>query len=195
MSLACHTSFPVGSGKSIQRLRHDVQHPGSGALHGDYHIACHIVGAPHEEERRREGEEKEDEDKVEEAKRKRKRRRTDSREREMAAVQDEGETRARRMWTLTALQYTQGHGIYKPPQFYLHPSRAYITPRHQNQTFYSSLEWWILYLPPTYPYLGSFSLPQRVYDPSSVFASSVSSMLIAFLTSPSTSLLILRLST
>lgn len=116
-------------------------------------------------------------------------------EREMAAVQDEGETRARRMWTLTALQYTQGHGIYKPPQFYLHPSRAYITPRHQNQIFYSSLEWWILYLPPTYPYLGSFSLPQRVYDPSSVFASSVSSMLIAFLTSPSTSLLILRLST
>lgn len=27
VSLACRTSFPVGPGKSIQRLRHDVQHP------------------------------------------------------------------------------------------------------------------------------------------------------------------------
>lgn len=52
MSLACRTSFPVGPGKSIQRLRHDVQHPrrARSAFHGDYHIACHIVGAPHEEE-------------------------------------------------------------------------------------------------------------------------------------------------
>lgn len=31
------------------------------------------------------------------------------------------------MWTLTALQYTQGHGVYKPPQFYLHPSSTRIT--------------------------------------------------------------------
>lgn len=53
VSLACRTSFPVGPGKSIQkRLRHDVQHPrrARSALHGDYHIACHIVGAPHEGE-------------------------------------------------------------------------------------------------------------------------------------------------
>lgn len=52
VSLACRTSFPVGPGKSIQRLRHDVQHPRRvrSVLHGDYHIACHIVGAPHEEE-------------------------------------------------------------------------------------------------------------------------------------------------
>lgn len=50
------TSFPVGPGKSIQRLRHDATssiHVGSGTLHGDYHIACHIVGAPREGERRR----------------------------------------------------------------------------------------------------------------------------------------------
>lgn len=39
------------------------------------------------------------------------------------------------MWTLTALQYTQGHGVYKPPQFYLHPSRAYITPAARIKPF------------------------------------------------------------
>lgn len=115
MSLACCTSFPVGPGKSIQRLRHDVQHPrrARSALHGDYHIACHIVGAPHEGEARR--------------RRKRGRR---------GWGREEGPTRdgsgaewrrTRRMWTLTALQYTQGHGVYKPPQFYLHPSSARIT--------------------------------------------------------------------
>jgi len=36
-----------------------------------------------------------------------------------------------RMWTLTALQYTQGHDVYKPPQFYLHPS----------STSYNSCRW------------------------------------------------------
>lgn len=71
VSLACRTSFPVGRGKSIQRLRAtttaSINAQGPGALHGDYHIACHIVGAPREgeEEARRDGwkeERKEDED-------------------------------------------------------------------------------------------------------------------------------------
>lgn len=83
VSLACRTSFPVGPGKSIQRLRHDVQHPrrARSALHGDYHIACHIVGAPHE------GEE------VEEKTRKKGKREEDEEERgqrEMAAAQNAG---------------------------------------------------------------------------------------------------------
>lgn len=71
MSLACRTSFPVGPGKSIQRLRHDVQHPRRAwsAFHGDYHIACHIVGAPHEGE--------EVEEKTRKTRKKRKERRED----------------------------------------------------------------------------------------------------------------------
>lgn len=93
----------------------------------------HVTLSARPTKKRDDGEkkEKEEEEKAEEAKEEEEEK-EDQFWREMATVQDEGETRARRMWTLTALQYTQGHGIYKPPQFYLHPSRAYITPHHQD---------------------------------------------------------------
>lgn len=66
---------------------------GPEAFHGDYHIACHIVGAPHGTEG------------------------------------GGGGGGGRKWWmeggrmrrTLTTLQYTGGHGVYKPPQFYLRP--------------------------------------------------------------------------
>lgn len=63
--------------------RRDVQHPrrarSRSAFHGDYHIACHIVGAPYEGEARR--------------RRKRGRRRwgREKGQREMAAAQNGGE--------------------------------------------------------------------------------------------------------
>lgn len=46
-----------------ETLRHDVQHPrrARSVLHGDYHIACHIVGAPHEGEEGGGGDEGEEE--------------------------------------------------------------------------------------------------------------------------------------
>lgn len=51
-------------------------HVGPEALHGDYHIACHIVGAPHErakEARGRRGEEKKHEEEDERTKERRQR--------------------------------------------------------------------------------------------------------------------------
>lgn len=62
---------------------------GPGAFHGDYHIACHIVGAPHEGAK------------------------------EDGGGASEGRRRTHRTRTLTTSQYSWGHGVYKPPQFYL----------------------------------------------------------------------------
>lgn len=93
MSLACRTSFPVSPGKSIQRPRHDVQHPHRAPERSTVITILHVTLSAHptnEKKRRQRW-------------RRRRRRRT------------------RRMRTLTTLQYTGGHGVYKPPQFYLRP--------------------------------------------------------------------------
>jgi len=149
------------------------------ALHGDYHIACHIVGAPHE------GEEMEEKTKK---KRMRKRRANERWQRHRM------EERTRRMWTLTALQYTQGHGVYKPPQFYLHPSSARITlaagikPFIVLQSGRSCLQPSILLIFAS----GSLFLPRRPHVKVPFFSSSISPVLIVLSESPSAPLLILR---
>lgn len=171
VSLACHTSFPVGPGKSIQRLRHDVQHPrrARSALHGDYHIACHIVGAPHEGE--------EDGGWDEREKRKRGGWGREGPTRDGSGTE---RRRTKRMWTLTALQYTQGHGVYKPPQFYLHPSSARITLAAGIKPFivlWSGGSCLQPYIPLIFA-SGSLFLPQRPRVKVPFFSSSTSPVLI-----------------
>lgn len=96
MSLACRTSFPVSPGKSIQRPRHDVQHPHRAPERSTVITILHVTLSAHP---------------TNEKKRWKRWRRHGY----------GGRRRTRRMRTLTTLQYTGGHGVYKPPQFYLRP--------------------------------------------------------------------------
>lgn len=95
MSLACRTSFPVSPGKSIQRPRHGVQHPHRAPKRSTVITILHVTLSAHPTGRGGKG----------------------------------GGGGGRKRWmegrrmrrTLTTLQYTGGHGVYKPPQFYLRP--------------------------------------------------------------------------
>ena len=123
MSLACCTSFPVGPGKSIQRLHRDATSsihvgPEAGARSTVITI-LHVTLSAHPMKEKRGGEGSEEEEDEEERR---------ANERWQRRRMEENELR---MWTLTALQYTQGHDVYKPPQFYLHPS----------STSYNSCRW------------------------------------------------------
>lgn len=96
MSLACRTSFPVSPGKSIQRPRHGVQHPHRAPKRSTVITILHVTLSAHPTGRGGKG---------------------------------GGGGGGRKRWmegrrmrrTLTTLQYTGGHGVYKPPQFYLRP--------------------------------------------------------------------------
>ena len=102
MSLACRTSFPVSPGKSIQRPRHGVQHPHRAPKRSTVITILHVTLSAHLTGRGGKG----------------------------GGGWGGGEgggggkrwMEGRRMRrTLTTLQYTGGHGVYKPPQFYLRP--------------------------------------------------------------------------
>lgn len=98
------------------------------------------------------------------------------------------------MWTLTALQYTQGHGVYKPPQFYLHPSSARITLAAGIKPFivlWSGGSCLQPYIPLIFA-SGSLFLPRRPHVKVPFFSSSTSSVLIVPSASPSAPLPILR---
>ena len=94
MSLACRTSFPVSPGKSIQRPRHDVQHPHTASERSTVITILHVTLSAHPTDQKR--------------------------RRRHGGVERRRRTRRTRR-TLTTLQYTGGHGVYKPPQFYLRP--------------------------------------------------------------------------
>ncbi|KAG7187809.1 hypothetical protein KM043_016846 [Ampulex compressa] len=106
MSLACRTSFPVGPGKSIQRPRHHVQHPRRAPERSTVITILHVTLSAHP-----------------------------TKEKKRPDLGGSGQGSTRRMRTLTTLQYTQGHAVYKPPQFYLRPSCAYITPASRIKPF------------------------------------------------------------
>lgn len=87
VSLARRTSFPVGPGKSIQRLRHDVQHPRRAPERSTVITILHVTLSAHPTMERRW---------------RRWRRRANERWQRRRRTEW-------RMWTLTASQYSRGH--------------------------------------------------------------------------------------